>query len=189
MFCPHCGHPESRILEARAKPDHDKRIRMCRNCGKTFNTLERVAVYGGRAIGYLEAGGPVLIEPDDEPDEEPAPAAKKPARYVASRDDERLEPLAPEARDLMVEWWNVSRFSKHGASATWTERAWVGAINRVGPLPFWKQVALVQAGIESGWQTLKPEYIKDEAPPANHGLAPKSGAMQRAIEAWNQRGA
>jgi hypothetical protein len=50
-------------------------------------------------------------------------------------------------------------------------------------------VVLAQAGIEHGWQTLKPEYIKDAAPPAEAGLIPKNQAMQEAISRWNLQGA
>ena len=55
MNCPHCLHPDSRVVETRAKPDRDRRIRLCRNCGKTFTTMEVVAVYAGRATGYVIA--------------------------------------------------------------------------------------------------------------------------------------
>jgi transcriptional regulator NrdR family protein len=55
LNCPNCGHPESRVAETRAKPDGDRRVRICRDCGKTFRTMETVAVYAGRSIGYLVA--------------------------------------------------------------------------------------------------------------------------------------
>ena len=60
MICPHCGHPESRVSETRPSTEFDKRVRHCRNCAKTFTTIERVAVYAGRAVGYIEAGQSVL---------------------------------------------------------------------------------------------------------------------------------
>ena len=55
MNCPHCAHPESRVTETRSGSDADRRIRLCRSCGKTFQTMERVAVFAGRAIGYIES--------------------------------------------------------------------------------------------------------------------------------------
>jgi len=46
-------------------------------------------------------------------------------------------------------------------------------------------VVLAEAGIEYGWQTFQPEYLKDAKPPVEAGLVPKSTAMQEAINAWN----
>ena len=86
---------------------------------------------------------------------------------------------------MLVEWWNVSRLSKHGKAAVWSELAFCLTCRRVGKLPPWQQRALTEAGIEHGWQTLKPEYIKDTRPPISAGLVPKSTAMQEAISAWN----
>ena len=63
MICPHCSHPESRVTETRASDSYDKRVRICRNCAKTFVTIERVAVYAGRAVGYIESGQP--LEPEE----------------------------------------------------------------------------------------------------------------------------
>jgi transcriptional regulator NrdR family protein len=62
MNCPHCGQPESRVTETRQGADFDRRTRICRSCAKSFQTIERVAVYGGRAIGYIEAGDMPLVE-------------------------------------------------------------------------------------------------------------------------------
>ena len=62
MICPHCGQPDSRIIETRTSPDYDRRVRQCRSCAKSFQTIERVAVYGGRAIGYIEAGDMPMME-------------------------------------------------------------------------------------------------------------------------------
>lgn len=184
MNCPHCDHPESRVTETRASTEYDKRIRQCRSCGRTFTTLERVAVFGGRAIGYIEAGGPVVIEPDEEPERVKRGNDR---RYVAMDDDPDLLTCAAGAQPLLLEWWNNSRWSKQKSKAAWTEAAWKGALKRVAVLPFWQQIALAQAGVESGWQTLKPEFISDQAPPPEAGLAPKSSAYARAIESWNNR--
>jgi hypothetical protein len=183
--CPHCDHPDSRISETRANPDHDRRIRLCRGCGKTFTTIERVAVYAGRAAGWIES----QVEPEAEGDPEPAAITpmrrKSPERFVASPSDPLLEPFQEEVRALLLSWWNESRLSKHRAKAAWTEAAWKGNLVRLAALPHWKQLLLAQAGVEQGWQALKPEYIKDAAPPAVAGLQPKSSAMQSAIEQWN----
>lgn len=111
----------------------------------------------------------------------------KAGRYVAHLNRPELMQVTPEAQPLLVEWWNVSRLSRHRSNATWTELAWKLSVNRVARLPAWKQVALAQAGIEYGWQTLKPEYLKNVSPPPEAGVIPKSTAMQEAIEAWNNR--
>lgn len=184
MMCPHCGHEESRVTETRASAEYDRRIRICRGCSKNFQTIERVAVYAGRAAGYIEAGQPALL-PDEE-DAEPA-LLKAPERFAARLNHQELAALAPEVQALLVEWWNCSRRSKHGAKAAWTEGAWRNNVRRVAALPHWKQVLLAQAGIEQGWQALKPEYLGEVAPPTDQGLAPKSSAMQEAIEQWNNR--
>lgn len=183
MNCPHCNHADSRVTETRANPEYDKRTRQCRSCGRNFSTVERVAVYAGRAAGYIEAGQPAL------PDEEEAEPAKlkAPERFAAHLNHPDVAALATEAQPLMVEWWNVSRRSKWGNKATWTENAWRQNVRRAAALPHWKQVALARAGIEQGWQALKPEYLGDVAPPSDHGIAPKSSAMQEAIEQWNNR--
>jgi transcriptional regulator NrdR family protein len=65
MICPHCSHPESRVTETRASDSYDKRVRICRNCAKTFVTIERVAVYAGRAAGYIESGPAADLEEAD----------------------------------------------------------------------------------------------------------------------------
>lgn len=106
-------------------------------------------------------------------------------RYVAHLNSHHLAQVTPDAQPLLVEWWNVSRQHKHGAHATWSEFAWSLTVKRVAKLPVWQQVALAEAGIEHGWQTLKPEYIRDLKPPMDAGLQPKSTAMQEAITAWN----
>jgi hypothetical protein len=61
----------------------------------------------------------------------------------------------------LLEWWNSSRRSKHGASATWTEKAFAMSVDRVKKLPHYQQVMLTQAGVEHGWQALNPIYCKD----------------------------
>jgi hypothetical protein len=45
---------------------------------------------------------------------------------------------------------------------------------------------LAQAGVEHGWQALKPEYIKDELvrPTAAGRPMPKDPAMLAALEQW-----
>ncbi len=108
-----------------------------------------------------------------------------PEKVVAHLNHQELRTVTTDAQPMLVEWWNVSRLHKHGNQAVWSELAWALAVRRVAKLPHWQQVVLAEAGIEYGWQTLKPEYIKDAKPPVEAGLVPKSTAMQEAINAWN----
>jgi hypothetical protein len=110
-----------------------------------------------------------------------------PDRFVAHLNHQAMRAVAPDVQPMLVEWWNVSRLQKHGNKAVWTELAFTFSVRRVALLPPWKQQVLAEAGIEHGWQALKPEYIKDAPAPASSGLAPKSSAMQEAITEWNNR--
>lgn len=180
MLCPYCKHDHTNVIETRSSPDYDKRIRICRGCGSNFKTIERVAVYASRATGYIEIG----------PEPKPEPyVAHMPEPYVAQLNDSDLATITPTAQPLLVEWWNVSRRSKWGKRAAWTELAWRQNIRRIGALPHWKQEVLAKAGVEHGWQSLKVDYLtkSDSEPPADAGLQPKSAAMQDAITAWNNR--
>ena len=182
MNCPHCDHPESRVSETKPGESCDHRVRICRKCGKTFRTIERIGVYAGRKKGWIE---------DSTPEEEevpPEPKPKKQLAFVANPEDPKLQTFEPEIRHDICTWWNESRKSKHGAKAAWTERAFLGSVYRLAALPSWKQMVLVKAGIEHGWQTLQEEYVKDildKHKPYRPGLQPKSTAMQKALEQWN----
>lgn len=190
MNCPHCGHEKSRVTETRAGAEVDRRIRLCLGCARTFQTLERVCVFAGKAAGYVEVGqpAPVLeVVPDPQPVK-----AKNAARHQASEDDDRLAFVTPDARPLLVQWWNESRKSKHRANATWTTAAWEASVQRVANLPTHLQIALCQAGVEHGWQALKLEYITDKghgrqvqpAPRGDGRPMPKDPAMLAALEQW-----
>ena len=198
MNCPECGHPKSTVIETRAAGSVTRRTRVCRACGKSFATLERLCVYVGRERGWIEdslsdqdADESVRnAEPDVEPeqDEEPQPkskAPKRPPQFVADVDLPELRVIIEEAKYDLVEWWNESRFSKHGKKATWTEKAWRSNVERLQKLPHWKQVMLAKAGVENGWQALKWEYlgVNVEAP-AELGPQPKNTAAQEAIARW-----
>ncbi len=187
MNCPHCNHDKSRVTETRAGAEADRRIRLCQGCGKTFQTLERVCVYAGRAAGYIDSAPPPILEvvPDPQPAEQPVAAKKRP-------NNRRWYPIGvpagvcEEAAPLLLEWWNDSRGSKHGGHAVWSEKAWLASVERVKALPAWKQVLLCKAGVEHGWQALKPEYLKDELakPTATGRPMPKDASMLAALESW-----
>ena len=188
MNCPHCNHDKSRVTETRARAEADRRIRLCQGCGKTFLTLERVGVYAGRAAGYIDGAPPPPPILEVVPDHIPA-ATKKvaaTARHQASPEEVCLSFVTPEVRLLLVQWWNESRRSKHGAKATWTLAAWQASVQRVANLPSNLQLALCQAGVEHGWQALKLEYIKDELakPTAAGRPMPKDPSMRAALESW-----
>jgi transcription elongation factor Elf1 len=193
MNCPHCDHPHSVVIETRQKSDGDKRTRICKDCSKRFVTIERVAVYAGRALGYIEAAyqdEDEAVDAESEPAAEPEPEPvqpvppRKPVPFVASLDDPELVTLPAETQSLLIEWWNNSRRSKHGASAAWTETAWQLSVRRLSRLSAAKQRQLVEAGVEHGWMALKPEYLK-AAPAEPAGLAPRASSMQEAIDQWH----
>jgi hypothetical protein len=194
MKCPHCGHDESRVTETRPGELADRRIRLCRGCGKTFQTLERVAVYAGRSTGYVEllTPTPPALEPVPAPAPpvaavaEPAPRAQRLPRFTAIDVPDEFGVIA-EAVPLLLQWWNESRRSKHGARATWTEAAWLSSVKRVGELRPARQLELCRAGVENGWQALKVEYLQgafDSAPPAPAGPRPmpRDPAMLAALQ-------
>ena len=62
--------------------------------------------------------------------------------------------------DDLIEWWNVSRRHKHGRSAVWSVRAFKMSMHRVLEAPTPEAARLVLAGVEHGWQALKPDYLK-----------------------------
>jgi hypothetical protein len=188
MKCPHCGHDHSRVMETRAGEHADRRIRICKGCGSSFYTLERVSVYAGRATGYIEVGQPA---PNLEvvPTPEKKPAAAKAARYRAGH--EKAWPCGPDAmsyevRNLLVQWWNESRWSKHKGKATWTEAAWLSSLNRVARLAPELQRQLAKAGVEYGWQALKVEFLDsaEVAAAAGPRPGPKDPAMREALASW-----
>jgi len=206
MKCPHCGSEQSRVTETRASAEADRRIRLCKGCGRTFQTLERVCVLAGRAAGYIEIGPPIeepqpvelqlpeikaqpeTVQTVQETATETVKTVPAPARFVAQLNDELLAQCTAEAQPLLVEWWNVSRRSKHKSNATWTQGAWAASITRVSHLPAWQQVELAKAGVEHGWQSLKPDYIssRNQASPIATGRPmPKDPAMLAALESWH----
>jgi hypothetical protein len=191
MKCPHCGHDKSRVTETRASAESDRRIRLCQGCGRTFQTLERVCVFAGRAAGYVEVGQPVPVLAAV-PDPEPQPARARPAaRHQATTEEECLAFVAAEARPLLVQWWNESRKSKHRSNATWTQAAWEASVQRVASMAPALQLELCRAGVEHGWQALKPEYLEGQSrgraqptPTATGRPMPKDPAMLAALEQW-----
>ena len=187
MNCPSCDHTQSRVIETIRVRDGLRRHRICSKCRHKFSTLEQVALWDPTLNGYVsvvEERPALAVVPDHS-----AAAPKKVAatgRHQASLDDDCLVNVCAEAQLLMVQWWNESRKSKHRANATWTKAAWEASVQRVAALPKWQQMLLAHAGVEHGWQALKPEYLKDElAKPTGQGRPmPKDPAMLAALESW-----
>lgn len=200
MNCPHCGHDKSRVTETRAARDGDRRIRLCRSCGRTFTTMERITIWFGPKEGWMDVTKepPVLrAVPAPEPEQAPAPPEPEPlvaakparnARYQASLDEDRLVNICAEAQPLLVQWWNEARWSKHKGRATWTTAAWEASVRRVAELPPRQQIELCQAGVEHGWQALKVDYLDGPRLPATPAMTtrpmPKDPAMLAALDQW-----
>jgi hypothetical protein len=190
MNCPKCGGTSNRILDTIRVREGIRRHRICngKRCRHKFATLERIEEWDPGIQSYVAVApdqpaplAPVIRLQQDRP-----AAAAKTQRHAASLDEDCLVNVCSEAQPLLVEWWNVSRKSKHGAKAAWSEAAWLSSVARVAKLPAWQQVLLARAGVEHGWQTLKPEYMKDEltAPTAQGRPMPKDPAMLAALEQW-----
>jgi hypothetical protein len=185
MNCPKCRHDQSRVVDIKRKPDGLRRGRICVECGHKFSTLERVEVWDRTVQGYAPPLPPPLaVVPDHFV--EPTKKVAATARHQAAADEECLSYVTPDARPLLVQWWNESRKSKHRANATWTRAAWEASVQRVSNMPTDMQLALCRAGVEHGWQALKLDYIKDELakPTAAGRPMPKDPAMRAALESW-----
>lgn len=188
MKCRKCNATTTRVLETIRVWEGLRRRRMCQACGHKFDTLERIEVWDPALRGYVQperqAQPALAVAPDTLAADEPA-AAKR----VNNR---RWHPLGvpvgvcEEAAPLLLEWWNESRRMKHKGNAVWSEKAWLASVERVKALPPHQQVALCQAGVEQGWQALKPEYLKEELakPTAQGRPMPKDPAMLAALETW-----
>ena len=187
MNCPSCGHIQSRVIDTQRKRDGLRRHRVCSQCGHRYQTLERIELWDPAVHSYVasEQRPALAVVPDPQPVEAPVAAKKR----VNNR---RWHPagvpigVCEEAAPLLLEWWNESRRLKQGGQAVWSERAWLASVDRVIALPSWQQVLLCAAGVEHGWQALKPEYLKEElAKPTGQGRPmPKDPAMLAALESW-----
>lgn len=187
MNCPSCDHTQSRVIETIRVRDGLRRHRICSKCRHKFSTLEQVALWDPTLHGYVaavEERPPLAVVPDHFVEAPKKVAAT--SRHQASLDEDCLVNVCAEAQPLLVQWWNESRKSKHRANATWTKAAWEASVQRVASLPSWQQVLLAQAGVEHGWQALKPDYLKQELvkPTAEGRPMPKDPAMLAALESW-----
>lgn len=56
MYCPHCRHPDSRVIDSRTAEDGAaiRRRRLCQECGRRFTTQETVILMVGKRSGVTE---------------------------------------------------------------------------------------------------------------------------------------
>lgn len=184
MRCPNCGKEKSRVLETRQSEGFDLRVRQCNNCGKSFKTSERVAVYTGKTYGYAE----VQVETEPATPVQPEKKEPKTKRFTAKAEHDSLKVIAPEALADVLEWWNVSRWNKQKAKAVWTENAFIKSIERLADLPAYQQKLLASKGAETGWQSLDADYLpkREQVKPVSNGkLEPKDPAMKEALKTWH----
>ena len=198
MLCPHCQYPHNRVLETRddISANAIRRRHACRGCGKAFTTIQRIEAFQDGAWQPVA----LAAVPDPKP-AQVVPAA--PRKRAASPAPDRLHPIKgdepwlavveksglwPALLDGMLTWWNESRWGKHRLSATWTQTAFTLSANRVVLLCEQGQghmaQALVEAGIEHGWQALKPEYLRGIVPVAAAAPAgdPAAAAIRDMLE-------
>jgi len=200
MNCPHCGDPRNRVLETRDSQGDNaiRRRHACRGCGKAFTTIQRIEAFQDGAWQPV----PLAVVPDLKP-ALPAPAA--PRRRAAGPAPGRLHPLYPDkewmpscTRDIpeamfsdLLKWWNESRWDRHRTQATWTQAAFTLSANRVNLLCQQDQHhiarALVDGGIEHGWQALKPEYLRGTVTASPPAAAPAGDPAAAAIRHMMER--
>ena len=174
MKCPHCGHEQSRVVQTRG----ELRVRQCGQCLKEFKTIECIAAFAGRHRGWITEA------PPEAPPEEPSRAnVSKIQKFHPASMTDGLASADQELAELLLSWWNESRWTKHKA-ASWTKKAWQLNVKRVLAMPIAKAKALAERGVEQGWQSLQEEYVNDVASTPDGVLIPKDSAMQRALEAW-----
>jgi hypothetical protein len=170
------------VLETREHRSENavRRRHACRGCGKAFTSIQRIEAFQDGAWQPV----PLAAVPDPQPLAPPVPAA--PRRRVASPAPDRLHPLTGDEDFLKIfwvdlptallldlfRWWNESRWGKHRTQATWTQAAFTLSANRVSDLVGKGQMhaarALVDGGIEHGWQALKPEYLRGTVTPSQY---------------------
>jgi hypothetical protein len=199
MNCPHCGHPRNRVLETRENQSENaiRRRHACKGCGKSFTSVQRIEVYQDGAWQPVA----LAAVPDPQPVQVVPVAPRK--RAAAA---ERLHPLTgdedflkvfayhmpvPLFRDLL-RWWNESRWGKHRTQAAWTQAAFTLSANRVSSLLGEGRAGaardLVDAGIEHGWQALKPEYLRGTVTASTAAAAPAGDPAAAAIRDMLERG-
>ena len=137
-----------------------------------------LAAWAGRTRGWIHEEPPWEEEVNDLSARK---TQRQPKWHPAKVEDELLT-ADRDLADLLVSWWNESRWTKN-KNAAWTRRAWLQNVNRVLAMPAEKAMLLAKAGVEMGWQSLQEDYVTYEKLD-NGSLMPRDSAMQRAIESW-----
>jgi hypothetical protein len=200
--CPNCNSGDSRVLNTFNDDEGRDRERLCQGCGARYLTEERVS-----HLLAMPKREPELPRLPKSPRKRPAPKAEvasAPAKAPAparTQAPARFHPVSltnggdvfgkmpMPIQALLMEWWNTARRQRY-ASAAWTERAWLGSVDRVAALlnsnNFLEAQALATAGAEHGWQSLQQDYLRGAArqlPPAANTCGGKEQAAVDAIEA------
>jgi hypothetical protein len=192
MRCPKCQSTgnfatETKRCTVNSSEDSLKRRRICRDCGAQWTTTERIDKWDNDLRQWTGHAEPELPKVDPvvrtrEP-RQSRPAASRFHPITLEQVADTLLGIPPEVCQMLLEWWNNSRRSKHGTAAAWTEKAFTMSVDRVKKLPHWQQVVLTKAGIEHGWQALNPSYCKDllAKPPRQGGFQPQSQGLAGAL--------
>jgi len=192
MRCPKCQSTgnfstATKRCTVNSSEDSLKRKRICRDCGAQWTTTERIDKWDNDLRQWTGHTEPELPKVDPvvrtrEP-RQSRPAASRFHPVTLEQAADQLLGIPPDVCQLLLEWWNNSRRSKHGASAAWTEKAFTMSVERVKKLVHWQQVVLTNAGIEHGWQALNPNYCKDllAKSPRQGGFTPQSQGLAGAL--------
>lgn len=197
MNCPKCDALNTRILETERVRSGLKRYRICQACSHKFTTLESAVVWDRTLSAYQRVEPPAPTPAPVPPSPPKLALVRRPAaagsRFVAQPGHPALlaAALPPEIEELVLVWWNESRWSKHRGKATWTERAFVASIERLARViqPA-RQLELIHAAVEAGWQALKVDYLGGfgprpvASPPTGGGPRPRDPHMNAALESW-----
>ena len=200
MKCPHCQHPRSRVLETRESLSENaiRRRHACRGCGKSFTSMQRIEAFEDGewqpvTLAAVPDPQPVQVVPVAPRKRAASPAPDR--LHPIKGDEEFLQPFwqhMPTALFLdLLRWWNESRWGKHRTQATWTQAAFTLSANRVSDLLGKSRAgearALVEAGIEHGWQALKPEYLRGTVTASTAAAAPAGDPAAAAIRDMLER--
>lgn len=177
MNCSHCNHGSSRVVDTKDFGHSVTRYRMCRKCGKTFATKETANPVD------LEQESTPIPPVEQQVVSGPKTGTPKTLRYRPADPTEIPPGVEPEAVPLLLQWWNESRWSRHGSNATWTKAAFLASADRLAAMSPRAQISLAMAGVESGWQALKPQY--GDSAPVTTGSNDFTPTDPRLMEALN----
>lgn len=167
MKCPHCGHAQNRVQDTKDYGSYVTRYRLCRGCGSIFATKEAC---NDAAPGSTEPAATSSTE-----------SRLRQSFYRPADPQDIPSTVSDSVGALVLQWWNESRWSKHRAKAAWTRGAFLSSVCRLVAMPEAAQLELAQAGVEFGWQALKPEYLPRASAPPTGEFTPTDPAMLEAL--------